>query len=179
MAAPRRTSVATAFWPCGNWLRWENHPSLCLIRRLSPIFPVCARCFRQFNASVCIVITYDRNLDVSDDTPFDCGADASTLVNAAWSRGLGAVINSQSIMQSPVVREHARIPDDQIIMKSIELGWPGHDLPANAIVSERKRLQDAAVVIGFRDLRLGGAIELNGARPSTPTGEAADQRGRL
>ena len=28
-------------------------------------------------------------------------------------------------MQSPVVREHAGIADDQIIRKSIALGWPG------------------------------------------------------
>ena len=47
---------------------------------------------------------------------------ATALVNAAWSRGLGAVINSQGIMQSPVVREHAGIADDQVIMKSIALG---------------------------------------------------------
>ena len=44
---------------------------------------------------------YDRVLHGSDDTPFDCGAVATALVNAAWSRGLGAVINSQGIMQSP------------------------------------------------------------------------------
>jgi nitroreductase len=62
------------------------------------------RGFRQFDAPVCVIITYDRVLDGSDDTPFDCGAVATALVNAAWSRGLGAVINSQGIMQSPVVR---------------------------------------------------------------------------
>jgi hypothetical protein len=67
------------------------------------------RGFRQFDAPVCVIITYDRVLDGSDDTPFDCGAVATVLVNAAWSRGLGAVINSQGIMQSPVVREHAGI----------------------------------------------------------------------
>ena len=80
------------------------------------------RGFRQFDAPVCVIITYDRVLDGSDDTPFDCGAVATALVNAAWSRGLGAVINSQGIMQSPVVREHAGIADDQVIMKSIALG---------------------------------------------------------
>ena len=82
------------------------------------------RGFRQFDAPVCVIVTYDRVLDGSDDTPFDCGAVATALVNAAWSRGLGAVINSQGIMQSPVVREHAGIADDQVIMKSIALGWP-------------------------------------------------------
>ena len=107
------------------------------------------RGFRQFDAPVCVIITYDRDLHGSDDTPFDCGAVATTLVNAAWSRGLGAVINSQGIMQSPVVREHAGIPDDQVIMKSIALGWPDERFPANAVVSARKTVDEAAVFLGF------------------------------
>ncbi|WP_316185554.1 nitroreductase [Bradyrhizobium sp. SZCCHNRI1003] len=109
------------------------------------------RGFRQFDAPVCIIVTYDRALDGSDDTPFDCGAVTTALVNAAWSRGLGAVINSQGIMQSPVVREHAGIADDQVIMKSIALGWPDHDFPANAVVSERKSVEEATVFVGFED----------------------------
>ena len=109
------------------------------------------RGFRQFDAPVCVIITYDRVLDGSDDTPFDCGAVATALVNAAWSRGLGTVINSQGIMQSPVVREHAGIPDDQVIMKSIALGWPDESFPANAVVSERKTIDEAAVFLGFED----------------------------
>jgi nitroreductase len=109
------------------------------------------RGFRQFDAPVCIIITYDRALDGSDDTPFDCGAVATTLVNAAWSRGLGTVINSQGIMQSPVVREHAGIADDQVILKSIALGWPDDDFPANAVISERRPVEDATTFVGFRD----------------------------
>lgn len=109
------------------------------------------RGFRQFDAPVCVIITYDRVLDGSDDTPFDCGAVATALVNAAWSRGLGTVINSQGIMQSPVVREHAGIPDDQVIMKSIALGWPDESFPPNAVVSERKPIDEAAVFVGFED----------------------------
>ena len=107
------------------------------------------RGFRQFDAPVCIIVTYDRVLDGSDDTPFDCGAVTTTLVNAAWSRGLGAVINSQGIMQSPVVREHAGIPGDQVIMKAVALGWPDETFPANAVVSERKSVDEAAVFVGF------------------------------
>jgi nitroreductase len=109
------------------------------------------RGFRQFDAPVCVIITYDRELDGSDDTPFDCGGVANALVNAAWSRGLGTVINSQGIMQSPVVREHANIPADQVIMKSIALGWPEDTFPANAVVSERKPMEEAAVFVGFAD----------------------------
>ena len=107
------------------------------------------RGFRQFDAPVCVIIAYDRVLDGSDDTAFDCGAVATALVNAAWSRGLGTVINSQGIMQSPVVREHAAIPADQVIMKSIALGWPDDSFPANAVVSARRSVNEAAVFVGF------------------------------
>ena len=107
------------------------------------------RGFRQFDAPVCVIITYDRELADSDDTAFDCGAVTTALVNAAWSRGLGAVINSQGIMQSPVVREHAGIADDQVIMKAVALGWPDEDFPANSVVSERKSVAEAATFIGF------------------------------
>lgn len=107
------------------------------------------RGFRQFDAPVCVIITYDRAVDGSDDTQFDCGAVTTAMVNAAWSRGLGTVINSQGIMQSPVVREHARIPDDQVILKSIALGWPDESFPANAVVSERRSVAEAATFVGF------------------------------
>ena len=107
------------------------------------------RGFRQFDAPVCVIISYDRACDGSDDSPFDCGAVSTALVNAAWSRGLGCVINSQGIMQSPVVREHAGIPDDQVIMKSIALGWPDESFPANAVVSERKSVDEATRWVGF------------------------------
>ncbi|MEN8722198.1 MAG: nitroreductase [Alphaproteobacteria bacterium] len=107
------------------------------------------RGFRQFDAPVCVIITYDKVLQGSDDTPFDCGAVTTALVNAAWSRGLGAVINSQGIMQSPVVREHAGIADDQIIMKAVALGWPNDTFPANGVVSGRKSVAEAATFVGF------------------------------
>ena len=109
------------------------------------------RGFRQFDAPVCIIITYDAVLADSDDTAFDCGAVTTALVNAAWSKGLGAVINSQGIMQSPVVREHANIPDDQVIMKAVALGWPDNSFPANAVVSERKSVDEAATFLGFSE----------------------------
>ena len=109
------------------------------------------RGFRQFDAPVCVIITYDAVLSDSDDTAFDCGAVTTALVNAAWSRGLGAVINSQGIMQSPVVREHAQIAEDQVIMKAVALGWPDESFPANAVVSERKSVEEATTFVGFQE----------------------------
>ena len=109
------------------------------------------RGFRQFDAPVSIIVTYDKVLQGNDIAPFDCGAVINALVNAAWSRGLGCVINSQGIMQSPVIREHARIPDDQLIMMCVAMGWPDEDFPANAVVTERKSIEEAVTFIGFDD----------------------------
>jgi nitroreductase len=109
------------------------------------------RGFRQFDAPVSVVVTYDRSLRQGDIGPFDCGAVANALVNAAWSRGLGCVINSQGIMQSPVVREHAGIRDDQVIMICIAMGYPDERFPANAVVSRRKSVDEAAVFVGFEE----------------------------
>lgn len=54
-------------------------------------------------------------------------------------------------MQSPVVREHARIPDDQVIMICVAMGWPDDSLPANAVVSHRRSVEEASVFLGFED----------------------------
>ena len=49
------------------------------------------------------------------------------------------------------MREHAGIAEDQVIMKSIALGWPDYSFAANAVVSERKSVAEAAVFVGFED----------------------------
>jgi len=107
------------------------------------------RGFRQFDAPVSIVITYDKDLEGGDIAQFDCGAVVNGLVLAAWSRGLGAVINSQGIMQSPIVREHAGIPDDEVIMICVAMGYPDDDFAANHVRSNRSSVDDVASFIGF------------------------------
>jgi nitroreductase len=109
------------------------------------------RGFRQFDAPVSIVVTYDKALAGGDIPPFDCGGVVNGIVNAAWNRGLGCVINSQGIMQSPVVREEAGIPDDQVIQTCVAMGWPDETFPANAVVSKRKSVDEAATFLGFED----------------------------
>ena len=100
-------------------------------------------------APVSVVVTYDKSLEGSDIAPFDAGAVTNALVNAAWSRGLGCVVNSQGIMQSPVVREHAGIPDDQIIMICVAMGYPDDDFPANHVRSNRRPVEEVASFLGF------------------------------
>ncbi|WP_163846395.1 nitroreductase [Pseudooceanicola aestuarii] len=108
------------------------------------------RGFRQFDAPVSVVVTYDRALE--DHGPigiFDAGAATYGLVLAAWSRGLGAVINGQGIMQSPVVRECAEIPEDQVILTCVALGWPDAEFPANDVKSVRRPMSEITSFQGF------------------------------
>lgn len=110
------------------------------------------RGFRQFDAPVSIVVCFDKALEGGTIAHFDLGAITYGLVLAAWARGLGAVINGQGIMQSPVVREHAQIPDDQVILTCVALGWPNEDFAANSVVSRRSPVADVARFVGFDDV---------------------------
>ena len=109
------------------------------------------RGFRQFDAPVAIIVTFDKELKDEDISKFDCGAAVNGLVNAGWSKGLGSVINSQGIMQSPVVREYAKIPDDQVIMICVAMGYPDDNFPANKVVSKRRPVSEVATFIGFEE----------------------------
>ena len=109
------------------------------------------RGFRQFDAPISIVVTFDATLTDNDIAIFDCGAVVNCLVNSAWSRGLGAVINGQGIMQSPVVREHAQIPDEQVIMSCVAMGFPADDFAANDVISTRRDVHEVVSFVGYPD----------------------------
>jgi len=107
------------------------------------------RGFRQFDAPVSLVLTYDKYLEPAAISQFDLGAFSHALVLAAWERGLGSVINGQGIMQSAVVREHAGIPDDQNIMICIAMGYPDDSFVANSVKSVREDAANFVRYVGF------------------------------
>jgi nitroreductase len=107
------------------------------------------RGFRQFDAPVSLVLTYDKHLEPAAISQFDLGALSHAIVLAAWERGLGTVINGQGIMQSSVVHEHAGIPDDQSIMTCIAMGYPDEEFVANHVKSVREDNQTFVRYVGF------------------------------
>ena len=109
------------------------------------------RGFRQFDAPVSIVVTYDRDLQLATVGHFDLGAVTYGLVLAAWDRGLGTVINGQGIMQSAVVREHANIPEDEVIMTCVAMGWPNEEFAANDVKAHRVPAEKLVSFVGFDD----------------------------
>ena len=109
------------------------------------------RGFRQFDAPVSLVLTYDKILDPGAVCHFDLGALCYGIVLAAWDRGLGSVINGQGIMRSDIVREVANIPEDEVIMTCVAMGYPDDSFPANAVRSDRESSGDFVRYVGFAD----------------------------
>jgi nitroreductase len=107
------------------------------------------RGFRQFDAPVSIVVTLDKALEHDTIGHFDLGAATYGLVLAAWNKGLGSVINGQGIMQSSVVREHANIPEDEIIMTCVAMGYPDESFVANDVKSRRVPNEQVVSYVGF------------------------------
>jgi nitroreductase len=109
------------------------------------------RGFRQFDAPVSLVLTYDRVLDPGATCHFDLGALCYGIVLAAWDRGIGAVVNGQGISRSDIVREVAGIPDEEAIMTCVAMGYPDETFAANAVRSERQSTDAFVRYIGFAE----------------------------
>ena len=109
------------------------------------------RGFRQFDAPVSMVLTYDRELDPGATVHFDLGALSYGICLAAWNRGLGTVINGQGIMRSEIVREEANIPPEEVIMTCIAMGYPADEFPANTVKADREPNDRFVRYVGFDD----------------------------
>ena len=109
------------------------------------------RGFRQFDAPVSIVVTFDKSLELATVGHFDLGAVTYGLCLAAWNRGLGTVINGQGIMQSAVVREHGNIPDTEVIMTCVAMGYPADNFAANDVKAPRVPADEIVSFVGFDD----------------------------
>lgn len=107
------------------------------------------RGFRQFDAPVSLVLTYDRELDGGATVHFDLGALAYGISLAAWDRGLGTVTNGQGITRSDIVREVANIPESEAIEVCIALGYPDDDFAANDVKSHRVPNDGFVSYVGF------------------------------
>ena len=94
---------------------------------------------------------YDEAVFKHHLTGMDLGALCYGIVLAAWDRGLGSVINGQGIMRSDIVREVANIPEDEVIMTCVAMGYPDDSFPANAVRSDREPNGDFVRFVGFSD----------------------------
>ena len=56
-------------------------------------------------------------------------------------------------MRSDIVREVADIPEEEVIMTCVAMGYPDDSFPANAVRSDREANGDFVRYVGLRGLR--------------------------
>jgi nitroreductase/NAD-dependent dihydropyrimidine dehydrogenase PreA subunit len=123
------------------------------VRVVSGMDTVVMRDSLFFGAPVVIVILQDRR--GIGQPVLDAGICAQNLVLASHALGLGTcyvgfITALNSVPDRKLMRELGAVYPMRLVT-SIALGWPDDTFPANAVVSERKSVKEAAVFVGFDD----------------------------
>ena len=104
-----------------------------------------ARNFTFFDAPVGIFITMDRYLKNGSWT--DAGMYAQTIMLAAKGFGLDTCPQAAWIPFRDTVMKHLHIPDDEVLVTGMSLGYADPDAIENTLVSDR---EDVANVVHYR-----------------------------
>lgn len=99
-----------------------------------------------FGAPVGLVFTIDRDLE--QGSWLDYGLFLQSLMIAARGRGLDTCAQAAIANYPAIVRRHLGIPETEIVVCGMALGWADPDEPANALVSEREPVSGFAVFHG-------------------------------
>lgn len=103
--------------------------------------------FKFFDAPCVIFVAMDKTL--TSWSIFDCGAFVYGLLLAAHAEGLGACPQAMPTGYSSAIRSHLNIPDRQLIVLCISLGYPNPASPMNQYRSQRRELGEFVHWYGF------------------------------
>jgi nitroreductase len=92
---------------------------------------------RFFDAPAAVILLTDRAL-MEGSPILDMGAAMQNICLAALEYGLGTCIEDQGVMYPDVVRKHCGIPDSDMIVIAIAIGYANPDFPANRLESPRE-----------------------------------------
>jgi nitroreductase len=106
-----------------------------------------ARNYLFFDAPVGLVITLDRDLPVG--AWLDTGMFVQTLMLAARGFGLDTCPQAAIASAHPVLRRELGIPDEQIVVCGMSLGYARADAIENTLVTEREPVERFARFLGF------------------------------
>ena len=103
------------------------------------------RNYEFFGAPICAVVTMDKALMPVD--AMSVGMFVQTFMLALTERGLGSCLQVSVTGYPDVLREQFRLPDDQIILCGMAIGWPAHNNAVNDLVVPRDDLAHAATFL--------------------------------
>ena len=97
------------------------------------------RGFRFFDAPALILVCMEK--EMNERYRFDLGCFVQNLCIAAMEYGLGTCVEYQAIRYERGLREYLALPEHQIPICGIAIGYPDPEFPANTVVTEREPLE--------------------------------------
>ena len=107
------------------------------------------RGYRFFDAPVMVIVCMEKSLD--DCYRFDLGCFAQNFSVAAMEYGLSTCVAYQPVRYESSLREQLGLPEDQIPVCGIAVGYADPDYPANTVVTERDPLENFVCWYGFTE----------------------------
>lgn len=95
-----------------------------------------ARNFKFFDAPVAMVFTIDKIMRTGSWLDFGCFL--QSIMIAARGRGLDTCPQAALNRYHTVLRKHCDIPEDEIVMCCLSLGYADHSKIENTLISERE-----------------------------------------
>jgi nitroreductase len=98
------------------------------------------RQFLFFNAPVGIIFTMDRRLEWASFLCYGCFL--QNVMLAAKGRGLDTCPQQIWSLQHAILRAELGIPDNQMIVAGMALGWADNSMPENKMILEKLQLDE-------------------------------------
>jgi len=100
------------------------------------------RGYRFFDAPAAIIISIDQSLKGNQWSLFDIGLLSQNICLAALKYNLGTCIEAQGVSFPEIIKKHARISENKEVVIGIAIGYPDWNFPANALRSEREKIEN-------------------------------------
>nr|AFC75634.1 nitrobenzene nitroreductase [Pseudomonas sp. F(2012)] len=98
------------------------------------------RQFRFFDAPVGLIFTMDRRLEWASFICYGCFL--QNIMLAAKGRGLDTCAQQVWSLQHPVLRTELNLPDDQMVVAGMSLGWADNSLAENQMSISKVELEE-------------------------------------
>jgi nitroreductase len=105
------------------------------------------RNYEFFDAPVGLIFTLDEDLEIG--SWLDLGIFIGTLMIAARGRGLDTCPQAALANMHPVLRQELGIPQGEVIICGMALGYADESKPENRLVTERAAASEFATFDGF------------------------------
>jgi len=98
------------------------------------------RQFRFFDAPVGFIFTMDRRLEWASFLCYGCFL--QNIMLAAKGRGLDTCPQQIWSLQHPLLRTELNLPEDQMVIAGMSLGWADNSLPENQMSISKLQLEE-------------------------------------